>query len=545
MKKKIVALLLVLSLFGTVYSVSAADISELDRAAEAMLTFTKQERADMLTLIAPMLIRDSGLDSLIEVIERYEPGASGLLGPYLEYALRYTDKETLKKTVNSLRLIDPYVREDSIKKFLNREEKALSSAEKNAFDSLLEKTYSKAPNLKVLCEQDGITSGVLAGLMQAFYETNGKQRLFYYDGSQFTLCHLDSAISGKIREVWGIDGKAWIKNVLRELNDRDTVEKNQLFEVMSAVNMAEKYNSKPLVNNSGSGVPVPSVPAGENKYVMRYHTVEDTQGLFDMDVGSFTVIRADITDENGKAVSNPPKVMFCLELAVTEPKAEIYRLDKERITPVPFSVCEGGKMTVLVDQTGYYGIKINPEHFMDMQGQWGQRYVESLYQRGIINGKEDYAFAPEEPVTREEFVKLIVAAFGLEDETASVSFEDAARDEWYYKYIASAYKKGIVKGIDAAHFGVGQQITREDMVTMISNMLNAEGISLDEISFFDAQDISGYAFEAVKLSKSLGFVSGDERGYFRPQDNATRQEAAKIIYMMIRSYVFGGIILKG
>ena len=50
MKKRITAFLLIAaSLLGTMCGVSAAGISDLDQAVAAMLTFTKQDRADMLT----------------------------------------------------------------------------------------------------------------------------------------------------------------------------------------------------------------------------------------------------------------------------------------------------------------------------------------------------------------------------------------------------------------------------------------------------------------------------------------------------------------
>lgn len=548
MKKKIVALFLAMCLFGGVCSASAMNFSAIDQAAESMLTYTKQDRADMLTLLAPMLIRDSGLDSLIEVIDRYQPGSEGLLAPYLEYALRYTDKETLKKTVNSLRMIDQYVREDYIKKFQNREEKQLSSAEKSALESLLAKMDAKAPHMKILCEEDGITSGVLANLMQAVYEANGKQQLFYYDGTQYTLRRLDSTVSRKIREVWNVDGKTWIKSVIQELNDRDANEKNQIFQVLNAVNIAEKYNSRPPVNGSGSGSTStpsePSTPTEETTYLPRYEIVADTQGLFDIDTDSFVVIRVEMADKDGNVTQQQPKEAFCLEIPVSDPKATLYRIDKAQVTPVPFSVCDGEKLTALFHQTGYYGIKTNPDYFMDMQGLWGQQFVESLYQRGIISGKADYTFVPEDSITREEFVKLIVAGFGLVDETATVSFEDVSQGDWYYPYVASAYQKGIVKGVDTAHFGVGQKITREDMVTMISNMLNAENLSLSEIAFHDFQQISEYAQNAVKIGKTLGLISGDEQGYFHPKENATRQEAAKMIYLLLKSYTLREITLR-
>ena len=42
--------------------------------------------------------------------------------------------------------------------------------------------------------------------------------------------------------------------------------------------------------------------------------------------------------------------------------------------------------------------------------------------------------------------KLIICAFNLEDENAQSEFSDVDKNAWYYKYVASGEKNGIVNG---------------------------------------------------------------------------------------------------
>ena len=55
-----------------------------------------------------------------------------------------------------------------------------------------------------------------------------------------------------------------------------------------------------------------------------------------------------------------------------------------------------------------------------------------------------------------------------------------------------------------------------------------------ELNFADSSAIDPYASEAVKLLKNSGILSGDNNNMFNPKQNATRAEAAKIIYMISR-----------
>ncbi|MDD6763507.1 MAG: S-layer homology domain-containing protein [Clostridiales bacterium] len=166
---------------------------------------------------------------------------------------------------------------------------------------------------------------------------------------------------------------------------------------------------------------------------------------------------------------------------------------------------------------------------------WARESITALYSKGIINGMSDGKFEPNAPVTREQFIKMIVCAYGLENADAKCSFEDVRADSWYYGYIASACEKGIVNGISDELFGAGRNITREDMAVMAYRTALSCGASFKNgaESFADDENIYDYAKDAVNALKSEGIMSGKDNNLFAPKDYATRAEAAKIIYGLI------------
>lgn len=163
---------------------------------------------------------------------------------------------------------------------------------------------------------------------------------------------------------------------------------------------------------------------------------------------------------------------------------------------------------------------------------WAYEVIEGLKEKGIVSGDEKGNFNPENSITREEFAKILVCAFGFYDENAECSFADAS-GHWSYKYVASLYKMGITNGIDERNFGVGLKITREDMATMCAKAAKLEFAS-DEISFADGSDISDYALAYVASLVKNGAVKGFEDNTFRPKNNASRAEASAVIYNLIK-----------
>ncbi len=163
--------------------------------------------------------------------------------------------------------------------------------------------------------------------------------------------------------------------------------------------------------------------------------------------------------------------------------------------------------------------------------EWAKDSILELLEAGIV--AKDTQFRPNDPITREEFTKLLVNAFGGIETDATCSYADVATGAWYYPYIATATSRGIVNGLDETQFGIGVAITREQMATMAYRAMQASGVAVtpgDGVGgFSDGEQISDYAKEAVSAMQAMSILSGMPDGTFAPQGTATRAESAKIV----------------
>lgn len=178
----------------------------------------------------------------------------------------------------------------------------------------------------------------------------------------------------------------------------------------------------------------------------------------------------------------------------------------------------------------------NNDVFSDLDSvEWAKESITALCKAGVINGMSVGKFVPNAPVTREQFIKMMVCAYGLENKDAKCSFEDVGEDAWYYRYVASACEAGIVNGISDTFFGSGRNITREDMAVMAYRTALSCGFEFNNEAedFADTDNINDYAKDAVHALKSEGIMNGKDNNLFAPKDFATRAEAAKIIYGLI------------
>lgn len=175
---------------------------------------------------------------------------------------------------------------------------------------------------------------------------------------------------------------------------------------------------------------------------------------------------------------------------------------------------------------------VNSTNFDDLAGvAWARDAIESLADKGIIAGKGERIFAPNDYITREEFIKIVVCAFGLEDDGAEASFADLDKNAWSYRYVAAGVKAGLIKGIDETRFGVGMEITRQDIAAILYRYFQSveKEMQTNNTLFADDDMISEYAKEAVYALKAEGILSGTGKNHFEPRRNATRAEAAKVI----------------
>jgi len=173
----------------------------------------------------------------------------------------------------------------------------------------------------------------------------------------------------------------------------------------------------------------------------------------------------------------------------------------------------------------------------DISGHWGKSAIDYLVNAGVVSGRPDGSFAPDENITREEFTKLIVLAFNFYKEGDSAEFNDVEKDRWSYPYIASAVNFGIVNGVDGESFKPDENISREDMAVILyrayQRTVESHFRGELEVKFKDFDEVSDYAKNSVSMLSNLGLINGDGES-FNPHLNATRAEASQILYNVLK-----------
>lgn len=172
--------------------------------------------------------------------------------------------------------------------------------------------------------------------------------------------------------------------------------------------------------------------------------------------------------------------------------------------------------------------KINLK-FEDLDGvSWAYSAISRLFEKNVISGYSVTQFKPSNKVKREEFVKMLVCAMGLDNEKANNQFADVAGD-WSENYVAVAFAHNLVNGVSNGAFGKGMEIKRQDMSLMIYNALLASGYTPNGHSYNFSDEASDYARTAIAELSGMGIVNGVGDNIFNPFGISTRAEAAVII----------------
>ncbi|WP_245688164.1 S-layer homology domain-containing protein [Salimicrobium halophilum] len=187
-----------------------------------------------------------------------------------------------------------------------------------------------------------------------------------------------------------------------------------------------------------------------------------------------------------------------------------------------------------------------PEAFMEMDNSpmfedvpedyWGAQYIYPLVEQGVINGFSDTMFKPGEHVTRAQFTAFVVRSMDLDTDN-DMPFTDVSST--FYDEVAAAYDAGITNGVSETEFYPNAQITREQMAAMIMRAYeywtDEDYMIEEDYMYADEDHISPLFDEYVDETRELGIMVGNNNNEFNPKMNATRAEAAKVVFMLQES----------
>ena len=190
---------------------------------------------------------------------------------------------------------------------------------------------------------------------------------------------------------------------------------------------------------------------------------------------------------------------------------------------------------------------------------WYHDGLEWSLNMGIITGyiPEGEFFAtkigPTDTITREQFATMMFRYAGMRSfdmtvgDFVTLEFADAAKvSSWAEEAVKWAVATGILRGYDdGSGLGPQDELTREQLATMLHRFAEyaAMDVSVGEdtnlLSYKDADEIGGWAMEAMQWAVGSGVVggytdgSGEPTGYLGPKDECQRAHAAT---MLMRFY---------
>ena len=167
--------------------------------------------------------------------------------------------------------------------------------------------------------------------------------------------------------------------------------------------------------------------------------------------------------------------------------------------------------------------------FCDISGNASENAILALNEKGIINGMGGRVFAPEKTVTRAEFATIAVKALGFFDD-ADCGFSDVVKSDWFYRYVAAAYKNGIVCGISDTEFNPYGEITCEEAAAMLKRAALILGIKADFTEYPEiAAEISAWAEDAYIFCLGTRILEKDKA----PKKVLNRAETAQMVFNML------------
>ena len=174
------------------------------------------------------------------------------------------------------------------------------------------------------------------------------------------------------------------------------------------------------------------------------------------------------------------------------------------------------------------------EPFLDVnEGDWFYDAVAYAYENGLMDGVGGNRFAPNSATTRAQLVTILYRLEGQPAVSGDLPFTDVEAGTWYTNAVGWAAQNGIVNGVGDETFAPGNDLTREQLVTILYRYAESKGYdvsaSADLAGYPDGEEIQAYAREAMAWAVAENIIQGMEDDTLKPAGNASRAQIATIL----------------
>lgn len=193
------------------------------------------------------------------------------------------------------------------------------------------------------------------------------------------------------------------------------------------------------------------------------------------------------------------------------------------------------------DHFSYYALQpVDTLPFVDVdEDDWWFDSIYYVCAAGLFQGTSRSTFEPQGTMTRAMLVTVLHRLEGAPDVSAVSHFQDVQAGQWYTAAVNWASSNAIIEGYPDRRFGVGDEVTRQQMATILYRYAKYKSYSIsadaDLAGYSDAAEIDAWARDAMTWANAKGIISGTTTSTLAPRGNASRAQVATILMRFVES----------
>lgn len=211
--------------------------------------------------------------------------------------------------------------------------------------------------------------------------------------------------------------------------------------------------------------------------------------------------------------------------------------------PLGLELSQNGQSISRGELADRYGLTPNAEPFPDWTDARRPLALSALKTYGLIRGKDDGHYHPQDGLTRAELCQMLYNALNCRATGGDSVFSDVSADAWYAEAVNAMWSRGLLQGVGGGRFDPEGTLDCQQLITITARLarwLNddldyqARSATAEDMDYWTLMDYDGWAVPSAWL---LGYVQPTDVNLLWadvedivPTAPATRDQAAILLY---------------
>ncbi|MBH8553149.1 S-layer homology domain-containing protein [Nostocaceae cyanobacterium CENA357] len=245
--------------------------------------------------------------------------------------------------------------------------------------------------------------------------------------------------------------------------------------------------------------------------------------------------RAQIPSYATNAVAVATQKLLVINYPQTEKLEPLRDITRAEVAALIYQALVGNSQQKAIASPYIVNPNADIPSFTDIVGHWAELFIRALASMNLTHGFADGSYQPDKPMTRAQYAALVAVAFNPIAKRPAPDFTDVPKDFWAYNALQIAASGGFVSGFSDRTFRPNQNVQRlQVIVSLVNGLALPASDSNALLTYTDSKSIPDYARKAVvSATQQKIVVNYPDPKQLVPTREATRAEVAAMVYQAL------------